>query len=788
MAVKATEGRFMPDDLASTVTGAPQAGHHEPQGLALDVLGATPSSAAWEAVLRALAAWPGPETITIERRLVRHGRRGLREEIRGGSDAEELLSQAADSVAGLLRPLRVAGVLREQRRRPVDCLAAGDVAILDGVGSRALGDAATLGPQLIEDLLELPAGATLALVVVRRVSVVEEGTDAGYLTPLLRELTPGVSGEAPLSAALRLCSSEGLPPAMLARLAALAGLDGRRWAITETAAERIWEQRAIARTAPPWLLSTESGGAMRPRPADPARVARLLGSAALSPPPDPRRPRLGRPYTGPLAKEGALLGQVPVPSGALRPLRVPWEQRRRHMFVCGRTGAGKSELIARLAADDVESGRGLVLIDPHGDLVDRVLGLVPDDRLDDIVLIEPHDERTAAIPALMPGDDPQAQVALVDDLFHELFDIGSFVTGRWRRPGATALSIINAESSADATFVGLDAVMNEPEVRAGLLYAMDEGPLKRRIARWGRLDWDRATTNGSGISNSAGRYALDHAPRWSVDEAVNQGAIVLARLDLGALGTVDTGRFGRMLLRLVFRALTAGGSTAGEAPTRPDLSIIVDESHLFSKGPVLGALLAQARKFGASLTLCTQAPTRLEGGLLTDVLTNCGTSVAMQLPEREARPFAEREAGAPQAILSLPRFHGVAMLDDDMPSGLASEEPLVLHPLAPIDARPERAQVVAEQARRAFGRTPNLAARGSLTRFGVLCDELVEFGYVAAPNDLFGRHSPIEGKRAAEVERLIAEARAPGRAMSALHQAALAPGCRRSGGATRFCA
>lgn len=760
MAVKATEGRFMPDDVASTVTDASPTLDRERSGLALDVLGAAPSGDAWDAVLRALAAWPGPETITLERRLVRHGRAGLREEIRAGSDAEAFMPSATDALAGLLRPLRVAGVLRERRARSVQHPVTGEVAILADVGSGSVGDAATLGPQVITDLMDLPAGATLAIVVVRHATFEARTVGDGPSAELIRGLVPVTRNRLPIAAALRVSSRDGFPPAMLARLAALTGHHGWSWAITETAEERAWEQRAIETTGPPWLLAGGRDAAELERGVDPARVAQLLGTAALSPPPDPRRPRLGRPYPGRLAKDGALLGQVPVPSGALRPLHVPWDQRRRHMFVCGRTGAGKSELIARLAADDVEQGRGLVLIDPHGDLVARVLGLVPDHRLDDVVLIEPHDERTAAIPALMPGEDPQAQVALVDDLFHELFDIGSFVTGRWRRPGAAALSVIAAEPSADATFVGLDAVMNEPEIRAGLLFAMQDGAAKRRIARWGRLDWDRTTTNGSGISNSAGRFALDHAPRWSTDDAVRDGAIVLAKLDMGALGTVDTGRLGRMLLRLVFRALTTGGSAAYDGRPRPDLSIVVDEAHLFSKGQILGALLAQARKFGASLTLCTQAPTRLESGLLTDVLTNCGTALAMQLPEREARPFAEREAGAPGAIVGLPRFHAVAMLDGDVSADASNGAPLVLHPLAPLGSDLGRSRVVAEHARTRVGRTAQLGARGALARFGVLFDELVERGVAPPLSDLLARRTPgLSGAAGADVDRLLAQAR-----------------------------
>jgi DNA helicase HerA-like ATPase len=195
---------------------------------------------------------------------------------------------------------------------------------------------------------------------------------------------------------------------------------------------------------------------------------------------------------------------------------------------------------------------------------------------------------------------------------------------------------------------------------------------------------------------------------------------VIARLGIGSLGVGDASSIGRALLARLLAAVTTLGDVPPEQ--RPPLSIVVDEAHLFAGGRALGAMLAQVRKFGAALSLGTQTPSRL-GALLPEVLTNCATVLAMRLPEREAKALADR--GGPPAIrqiVSLPRYHAVAFLED----ADAEAEPRVIHPIRMLPGRPDHASEAAETARQRFGRRPADATRGDVERWALSLEGLDE--------------------------------------------------------------
>ena len=74
------------------------------------------------------------------------------------------------------------------------------------------------------------------------------------------------------------------------------------------------------------------------------------------------------------------------------PVRLTPEQRVYHTHIIGATGTGKSTLLFNLIRQDLESGQGVAVLDPHGDLVDKILGIIPPDRIQDVVLVDPSDE------------------------------------------------------------------------------------------------------------------------------------------------------------------------------------------------------------------------------------------------------------------------------------------------------------------------------------------------------------------------------------------------------------
>jgi hypothetical protein len=701
--------------------------------LTLAVVAEPPDSASFLDLLSAIAAWPDPERIVIVRRLVR-ARSGVSDSVSLQSNSP--LGGANERHEALRGVLAASAALRTTRpaKVPFDV----NVAVITGVGTRPFRPSGGLLRGAAVALEALPVGSGMELCTWRRADSgdVDEGAPLVLGSPLPGydlQLTPAPPSR--IHAAFRVWTPGALAPQLLAQLAAAVGLPGDNWQLTEDVASRVHARDAIQTVSPPQGSAPSEATSL-------LRLAALLASPHLTP---ARRgaPRLGRPWPGKPLRQGAELGRVLRADGSLSRLSLPWEQRRRHVFVAGRTGSGKSELLARLAASDLEAGRGLVLLDPHGDLAERVLGLVPADRERQVVLVEPCDERSAAIPVLDPSDPPVKQIADLEDVFIEMEGPGLF-TGRWRRPGTFAIELLNAVGYPAATPVAVDAVMSDDQLRLGMQVALAGKPLGRTMGQRGMRFWDQAVQRGAVFAASPGRYAFDQPPRWSLDDALGGSGIVIVRMDMGRLGTADTRRFGGALLRLMFNAIARLGRV--EQDRRPELSVIVDEAHVWSDGPVLGAMLAQLRKFGASLTLCSQAPSKL-GDLLPDVITNCGTVMAMQLPEREARALADRDATAPERLPKLPRYHATLMLDEH----LEGDGPHVLHPLPPLRHEGSRAERVAAVARDCFGREPARAGEFDLGCYVELADRYED-------SDETGRTPWSTGRRiaaSADVEKLV---------------------------------
>lgn|GEM_PF-4522065 len=661
------------------------------------IRGAIAPLAVWRPLLASIVTWPAPGQLAIERRVVRT-RRGLDHELVVTVDTGGALLDVDGDLDALLRPLRRAGALR-----PVTAPAGGvDVApvraVLGGLGT-AMPGPPSLWREVREDLSDAPVGTGLG-IGAWTTAPIEDHEVAPELAGLAKATGFDVTRTAQrqLHGAVRTWSPEHVGPALLARVAAATGATDGVW-VHPADADATRDATARLRAG----LSAAPSVGVAEWQALPILLGDALSTARLTPT-DHGAP-VGAPYPGPLPREGAPVGRVLREDGSLRRLRMPWERRRLHALVCGRTGSGKSELLLRLIDDDLRAGRGVVVVDPHGDLVERVLGLVPPDRRDEVVLVDPHDARTAGIPALDPALPVRERLARLDDVLDDTHSLPGF-TSRWREAGRLGLGALEALPDVDVTLAGLDAVIgDDAELRRDVIAAIPDPVLRRRMEATARLVWDRGTTRFRGLLNGAARNAFDHVPRWDLARTVADGGIVLAHLDPGMLGATDAGRLGRMLLRLVFNARLAAGSL--ERTGAPPVSVVVDEAQLLADGPALGAILAQGRKYGISLTLCTQTPSRLPGHLLTDVQVNAGLVAALSLRRPQAQAVADGRPDLVEQIATAPRHH--AVLIDAEGDGVAP----VLHPSRPL---PHDADAARQRARANHGRTEAAAERADVER------------------------------------------------------------------------
>jgi hypothetical protein len=646
----------------------------------VDPLGVALPAAAWATAIAAVAAWPGgdPTTPVLERRLFRTKARGPLEHavVAGLRDPLGVCPPAAAQaeLAELLRPLRTVRPLPvAPRRLQRDVLDPGGsfVAELSRLDPALPEGSAALQPlftSLVEGLFALEGPVGLSLLV----EPIAPADDSGE-APVPqggRVLGRGVRF------LLRLFCSGPLPSTLRARAEALS-LSGRANVEDWTIAMRP-DEAAAARAA---IRDLRPVGSHREPVATRPDIAALT-LTLREPTNRAARGVLGRPVSGPLASSGAVLGRVPRPGGNLVAYRLPWSTRRQHTFVSAASGAGKTTLMLRPLLDDIDAGRTVVLVDPHGDVADQVAALIPDRRL---VHIDPRRPDTAGLDLMDP--DPARCAAHLLSAVTEVWP-GDWAGPAWHRGvvlGTRCLALTD-RLCRRPTVVDLERFYVDPVWRAEMIAGVRDRALAAELDREHRT-WQQQSQNDSSMVNwiSSKFTPLTQGPGaplfrapvgLPLEDELRAGSVIVVALPVGVLGVATTSLAVRMFLTRLTAAIAAQGSVS--EPERQPVSVFVDEAHL-AAGNALGGLFAQARKFNCGVTVACQTPSQLEPHL-EDVLTNAETHLYGRLSLREAARLTARigDHGA-RLLPRLPKHHFVIAGEDADPDAM----PIVLAP-APL--------------------------------------------------------------------------------------------------------
>jgi hypothetical protein len=427
------------------------------------------------------------------------------------------------------------------------------------------------------------------------------------------------------------------------------------------------------------------------------------GARPVPPPPD-------------LPDSGKILGDSEL--GTPRPVRLRPADACQHVHLLGATGSGKSTLIGNLALQDLHAGRGVVVIDPKGDLVSDLLERLPERAVGRLVLLDP-DERDAP-PALNPleGDDPDLAVDHLVGILHRIWiahwgpridDVlrASCLT-LLRRPGGTLADIPRLLS--DPLFrqpylqgladpVGLGGFWAWYQQQSPAAQAQLVGPIMTRL---------RAFLLRSFVRDVVG------AATSSFDmNGVLDGGVLLARLPKGLLGD-DTARLlGSFVVARVWQAATARARTG--QPLRVPASLYVDECQNFLTLPYrFEELLPEARGYGLALHLAHQHLGQLPTELHHALSANARTKVYFSCSPEDARAL-ERHVHPHLGAYDLAHLGGYQAAVRLLSGG--SELPACTIRTRPApQAIPGRADAARAAARARFGRTRQQRRRERLAR------------------------------------------------------------------------
>ena len=343
------------------------------------------------------------------------------------------------------------------------------------------------------------------------------------------------------------------------------------------------------------------------------------------------------------------------------------DDRLRHLYLIGKSGTGKSTLFQNLITQDIANGFGVGVLDPHGELIERVLDYIPDNRKDDVMIIDPSDtERPVGINLLEYQDKSQKNImasALVSAVkVHFEYSWGPRLEYllNW-----CILTLLEVEGT---TILGITRLLSDMNYQRYILHHIKDPVVLRfweQEYKEMRGNQKLITEAIAPIQNKINRFLSSTTIRnilaqrkSTVDiwDAMNSGKILLMNLSKGKIGDDNANLLGALLVsRIQFMAQQRAKIPSQE---RRPFYLYVDEFQNFTSGS-FETILSESRKYGLGLYLTHQFTAQLPEELLKAVFGNVGTIAAFSLGAPDALALESEFAPyfAQNDIISLERFH-----------------------------------------------------------------------------------------------------------------------------------
>ena len=371
-------------------------------------------------------------------------------------------------------------------------------------------------------------------------------------------------------------------------------------------------------------------------------------------------------------------------------LRVP--DARYHLHLVGATGTGKSTLLANILLADIDAGRGIVLIDPKGDLVTDILARLPSSAADRVVLFDP--EQRSRPPCLNPLDGGDTALT-VDNLVSVFRRVYSAFWGPRTDDVMRAACLTLRAHHAVATLADLPKILIEPAYRARITAGISDPVLRGFWAWYDELSDAQRSQVIAPLLNKLRAFLLRPFVRDAIASGpstvdmtqVLDGGICLVRIPKGTLGDETTRLMGSLIVASTWQAAT--GRARQPEEQRRDASMAIDECHNFLNLPYpIEDMLAEARSYRLAFTLAHQHLSQLPRELREGISTNARNKIFFTVGPDDARDLARHTTPrlSEHDLAHLDRYHAAARLM--LHGGSADPFTLTTSPLPP--AKPRR--------------------------------------------------------------------------------------------------
>lgn len=350
-----------------------------------------------------------------------------------------------------------------------------------------------------------------------------------------------------------------------------------------------------------------------------------------------------------LPQEGVVLGKN-IFRGIQTLVRMTDADRRRHLYVIGQTGTGKSVLMESMVRQDIEDGKGVCIIDPHGEFAEFVLSVIPPERTDDVIYFDPGDiSRPMGLNMLeINPDHPEQKTMVIDELFeifNKLYDLrttGGPMFEKYFKN--SALLLLDDYRNEIPVLADISRVLVDDAFRKDKL-SRETNPLVKEF-------WEMEAEKAGGeaslanmapyISSKITSFVYNEFLRPIINqkkssinfrEAMDNRKIIVVNLSKGKIGALNADLLGMIVVGKILMAALSRVDLPDEA--RQDFYLYIDEFQNFTTDSI-STILSEARKYRLNLIIAHQFIKQLKENIRDAVFGNVGSIVSFRIGPDDA--------------------------------------------------------------------------------------------------------------------------------------------------------
>ncbi len=318
------------------------------------------------------------------------------------------------------------------------------------------------------------------------------------------------------------------------------------------------------------------------------------------------------------------------------------QDRRLHFYAIGKTGTGKSTLIENMIYDDIKEGRGVAVVDPHGELIEHILNFIPEDRIEDVVYFNPDDRENPLAFNLLESVEGDMRSIVASGLM-------SIFTKLWANVWSARMeyilrnAILAVLEVPDATLLSIMRVLSDPMYRKYVLSFVSDPVVKDFfVNEYDKYDAKFRQEAIAPIQNKVGQFLSSSTIRnlvgqpkstFDLGEVMDNGKIFLVNLSIGRIGEDNSKLLGSMMITKIQLAAMARARVSEDQ--RRDFYLYVDEFQNFATDS-FATILSEARKYHLNLVLVNQYIAQIPEVVADAIFGNVGTMVSFRVGATDA--------------------------------------------------------------------------------------------------------------------------------------------------------